>query len=145
MRGETGYLAALPEMASPPDIKRTQRVDVTPALTFAAPDAKVGYYKTVVFTFKEGKGAEWLAHFKADADGAPITAGTPGMVKYELFQDSSNPDKMIIWEEWKDEASFNGYFAMRMESGYVDKWFGVEMCNFVAPPMMDSCVRKFGW
>ena len=53
-----------------------------------------------------GKGAELAAIYKARS---PEIIKEPGCIQFEVFQSTLDPDRLVLMELWRDEASLQAH------------------------------------
>ncbi len=56
-----------------------------------------------------GKGAEFAKAFKTRCEEV---MQEPGCEQFEVFQSAVNPDKLVLLELWKDQASLDAHAKM---------------------------------
>ena len=70
-----------------------------------------------VFPCQEGKGPELLGMLKV---ALVDTRAWSGCEAIEVFTDSDNPDKIILWETFAERSDHEAYLAWRIETGMLD-------------------------
>jgi quinol monooxygenase YgiN len=62
-------------------------------------------------TIKDGKREEYLVIAKMLVD--ETNKNDAGCIRYELFQDTSDPGIVTMFEEWEDQASLDKHLSSR--------------------------------
>ena len=63
-----------------------------------------------------GKGAEFA---RARAERHAEVRNEPGCEQYDLFQNTENPDQLLLVERWTDEASLAAHAELNRQRGPV--------------------------
>jgi quinol monooxygenase YgiN len=84
-----------------------------------------GYYSTGILKIKDktniDKTIEALKELKEN------TIKEPGYVSFIVQQDKTDPTRILIWEHFKDEASFKSHLG----SPHLNKFLGLNLVEFV--------------
>lgn len=116
MRTDTGFFDAVtPLLASQPLIKPLHRCKDGEERR----NVPGGEDRFTVFARFEAA-PEKLHELVATFEGAmKSTHEFPGNLAFEIYTDASDPNAVLLWEQWESQEVFKSYIAMRTESGFI--------------------------
>lgn len=112
----------------------------------ATTGAKSKFALTTNYSFETQADCDaWLTHFQQEDDGFQFAAKFGGCNLCKLYKINDDTTNVGIYREWEDEEAYKKYEAVRTETGYFVKWFGLDTATSACSKLKHGKPELFGY